>query len=289
MKTMIGLPKGSLQQKTVELMNKAGYGLRFSERSYMPDLDDPSLQPVMIRAQEIPRYVADGSLDAGISGQDWVAENRSKVKTVTVLGYSKASFRSIRWVLAVPERSPIRKIRDLKGKRVATELVEVTKKFLRQQAVKAQVEFSWGATEVKVPRFADAIVEATETGASLRAHRLRELATVFTSQTILFANNQAWHDPAKRKVIEKVALLMRGVLDAVGQVGLKMNLRQKDLKQILSLLPALKKPTVAALTDKGWVAVETVLEEKQVHKLLPRLKECGAQGIVEYPLNKIIH
>ena len=289
MKLTIGLPKGSLQEMTVDLMNKAGYGLRYTERSYMPAMDDPSLQAIFIRAQEIPRYVADGSLDAGIAGEDWVAENRAKVKQVAVLGYSKASFRPLRWVLAVPERSRVRGVRDLKGKRVATELVEVTRAYLKKRGVKAQVEFSWGATEVKPPRFADAIVEATETGTSLRAHRLVELETIFTSRTVLFANPGVWRQQAKRKIIEDVALLLRGVIDAVGQVGLKMNVREKDLKKVLALLPALKRPTVSPLADKGWVAVESVLEEKIVHELLPRLKAHGAQGIVEYPLSKIIH
>jgi ATP phosphoribosyltransferase len=289
MKVMMGLPKGSLQEMTVKIMNRAGYGLRVAERSYMPESTEPGLQPVMLRAQEIPRYVSDGSLDAGIAGEDWIAENRAKVKMVTVLGYSKASFRPIRWVLAVPEKSPIRKVSDLKGKRLATELVVVTKQFLKQHRVTAQVEFSWGATEVKVPRFADAIVEATETGSSLRANRLRVIDTVFSSQTVLFANPVAWNNPEKRKIIEELGMLMRGVVDAEGQVGLKMNVKQSDLRRVLKVLPALMKPTVSPLADAGWMAVETVLEEKMVHKLLPRLIKQGAQGIVEYPLNKIIH
>ena len=289
MKVLLGLPKGSLQEMTVSMMNRAGFGLRYEQGSYQVELSDPGIKAVFIRAQEIPRYVNDGSLDAGISGEDWVAENKAKVKVVSELGYSRASFKPIRWVLAVPEGSSIKSVKDLKGKRVATELVGVTKSFLKRQGVSAKVEFSWGATEVKAPRFVDAIVEATETGASLRANRLRQVETIMESRSILFANRDSWKDKVKREKISKVSVLLKGVVDAIGKVGLKMNVEEKDVSNILKILPALQKPTISSLSDGKWFAIETIIEEKEVHRLLPRLKSGGAHGIVEYPLSKIIY
>lgn len=288
MKLKLALPAGSLKEATFALMKKAGFIIRGTSRSYYPQIDDPEIELMLVRAQEIPRYVESGALDAGLTGADWTAENRAKVQKVSELIYAKQGLRPVRWVLAVPEDSKIRSVSQLRGKRVATELVNVVKDYLRRRKVKAEVEFSWGATEAKPPRLADAIVELTETGGSLRANKLRIVETVLTSTTLLIANRVAWKDSAKRRKIENIDLLLQGALRAEVRVGVKMNVRQKDLKKVLSLLPALKQPTVAPLTDPGWLDVETVIEEAVVRDLIPRLKAAGAQGIIEYPLNKVV-
>lgn len=289
MSLKIGLPKGSLQEATRELFRRAGYSIVFGERSYYPSIDDPEIELMLIRAQEIPRYVDHGILDAGIAGTDMVEENDADVVRVTELPYSKASLGSVRWVLAVPEDSGFKSVSDLEGKTIATELVNTTKKYLRRNGVKAAVEFSWGATEVKPPDLADAIVELTETGSSLRANNLRIIDMVIESQTCFLANKKAWEDSAKRQKIESVVTLLQGALNAAGMVGLKMNASRSDLSKILAELPALKTPTISNLSDPGWIAVETALEEKVVREIIPKLKEAGAQGIIEYPLNKVIH
>ncbi len=288
MKLKLALPAGSLKEATFALMKKAGFIIRGTSRSYYPQIDDPEIELMLVRAQEIPRYVESGALDAGLTGADWTAENRAKVQKVSELIYAKQGLRPVRWVLAVPEDSKIRSVSQLRGKRVATELVNVVKDYLRRRKVKAEVEFSWGATEAKPPRLADAIVELTETGGSLRANKLRIVETVLTSTTLLIANRVAWKDSAKRRKIENIDLLLQGALRAEVRVGVKMNVRRKDLKKVLSLLPALKQPTVAPLTDPGWLDVETVIEEAVVRDLIPRLKAAGAQGIIEYPLNKVV-
>jgi ATP phosphoribosyltransferase len=302
MKTLrLGLPKGSLQQATLRIFTHAGFNLNISERSYMPSIDDPQIEPLLLRAQEMSRYVETGALDCGITGDDWIMENKSDVLRLAELTYSKQSLKPVRWVLAVPENSRIRSIRDLKGKRIATELVNVTNKFLRRNKIKAEVEFSWGATEAKLTagRFfkrnlggayaIDAIVELTETGRSLKANRLREIATVCESRTRFIANKKSYKDTFKRSKMEELILLLKGAVTAEDKVGLKMNLRQKDLKRVLAKLPALKNPTVSSLTAKGWLALETVIDEKLVRRLIPELKKAGAQGIIEYPLNKVIY
>lgn len=284
----LGIPAGSLQQATAELFAKAGYDIRFSSRSYYPSIDDEQVECLLIRAQEMARYVQDGVIDAGLTGHDWVLENRADVHEVAELIFAKVSRRPVRWVLAVPNDSPVQKVADLAGKRIATEVVNLTSDYLARNGVAATVEFSWGATEVKPPKLADAIVEVTETGSSLAANNLRIVATVLESTTRFIANHQAWADPWKRQKIEHIVLMLQGVLSAEGRVGLMMNVRRADLPKILELLPALKKPTVSPLSDDGWVAVNTILEEKVVRDLVPKLKRAGAQGIVEYPLNKII-
>jgi ATP phosphoribosyltransferase len=290
MKLKLGIPKGSLQESTIRMFKKAGFSISVSSRSYLPTIDDDEIEPVMLRAQEMSRYVEEGVLDAGITGSDWTAENSSKVVKIENLVYAKQGMRPVRWVVAVPAGSGIRKPRDLKGKRIATELVNVTKKYLKKNKVKADVEFSWGATEVKVGGgLVDAIVELTETGRSLRAHNLKIIDTVCQSTTELIANKKAWANAWKKKKIESIALLLKGAIAAEGKVGLKMNVAEKDLSRVLKILPAMKKPTISMLSQTGWCDVDTIIDEAVVRIIIPRLKEAGAQGIVEYPLNKVIH
>jgi ATP phosphoribosyltransferase len=284
----LGLPKGSLQKGTFELLARAGYQCSVSSRSYYPAVDDPDIEPVLMRAQEIPRYVSAGALDAGLSGLDWVVETDAEVVDVCDLVYSKASRRPARWVVAVAEDSAIQSPQDLAGKRIATEVVNVTTKYLAEKGVVAEVEFSWGATEVKVPEMVDAIVELTETGSSLVANDLRILDTVLETNTKLIANPASWEDAWKRSKIETLALLLQGALRAAEKVGLKMNVARANLDAVLGLIPALKQPTISALTNEDWVAVETVLDERQARDLIPELRKAGAEGIVEYPLNKVI-
>jgi ATP phosphoribosyltransferase len=289
MKLKLGLPKGSLQESTFKIFNKAGYNVSVSERSYFPSIDDPDIDCVLLRAQEMSRYVADGALDCGITGNDWIQENASDVMLVGELVYAKKKMVPVRWVLAVPEGSGIRSVKDLKGKRIATELVNVTKKYLKANSVSADVEFSWGATEVKVAAgLVDAIVELTETGSSLRANNLRIVDTVCVSTTQLIANKAAWKVQQKRFKIKEILLLLESAMLSEGKVGLKMNVAKKDLQAVLKVLPAMKKPTVSALSDPGWVDVDTILDEKVVRQIIPRLKLAGAEGIIEYPLNKVI-
>ncbi|MFO7871790.1 MAG: ATP phosphoribosyltransferase [Kiritimatiellia bacterium] len=285
---MLGLPKGSLQEATFELMRKAGFAVTARARSYVPDIDDPEIEGRLIRAQEISRYVELGVLDAGITGYDWIVENSSDVKEVSELVYSKQGFASVKWVVAVPERSSIKSVRGLEGKRVATEAVGITKKLLKSKGVKAQIEFSWGATEAKVPELADAIVELTETGSSLRANKLRVIATVLESTTRLIANKASWRDKKKRAKIEQIAILIEGALAAQGKVLLKMNVRSTKLPAVSAILPSLHAPTISNLNSNGWAAIETVVPEATVREIIPRLKKAGAEGIVELSLNKII-
>jgi ATP phosphoribosyltransferase len=285
----IGLPSGSLQEATFALFDKAGFSVHVSSRSYKPTVDDPELQIRLLRAQEISRYVEHGFLDCGLTGHDWIIENGSDVETVCELTFSKASSNPTRWVLAIPEDSPIRSVKDLQGKRIATEAVGLTRRFLQQHGVTAEVEFSWGATEVKVPDLVDAIVDVTETGSSLRANKLRILETIMTSSPRLIANKTAWADPWKRSKIERLVLLLTGALNARDKVGLKMNIEQARLDALLKALPALRNPTIAHLATPGWVAVETIIDEKVVREIIPQLKELGAEGIIEYPLNKVVY
>ncbi len=284
----LGLPKGSLQKATFDLMDRAGFSFSVRERSYFPSIDDEELTAMLVRAQEMARYVADGVFDAGITGKDWILETGADVYPVADLIYSKASMRPVRWVLAVPEDSPIQSVYDLQGKRIATEVVNITRRYLAQHGVEAEVEFSWGATEAKAPELVDAIVEVTETGTSLRANKLRIVDTVLESNTQLIASHAAWADPWKRKKIENMAMLLQGAIRAMGRVGLKMNVRRKDLEAVTRVLPALRMPTISPLASDEWVAVETIIEEKEVRRLLPELKRMGAEGIIEYPLNKLI-
>lgn len=284
----IGFPKGSLQDATIRLFGKAGYKISLSSRSYRPSIDDPELDGRFIRAQEISRYVEKGFFDCGLTGQDWIRENESDIVDVCGLVYSKASSVESRWIIAVSENSDISCLQDLNGKTIATELVGSTKRYLEEHGVKADVEFSWGATEVKVPELVDAIVDITETGNSIRANKLRILETMFTTHTRLIANKESWKDPAKRKKIENIAMLLQAALEAEDKVGLKLNVERSKLDTILSDLPALRNPTVSALTDENWVAIEVIVNEKVVREIIPVLKEHGAQGIVEYPLNKVI-
>ncbi len=285
----LGLPKGSLQEAAIAKMAKAGFHITVSSRSYVPYVDDEHLVVRLIRAQEISRYVEHGYLDCGITGHDWIVENGSKVHEVGEFIFSKVTSQPARWVLAVPEDSSIRSARDLKGKRVATEVVNITKRYLRRNGVKAEVEFSWGATEVKAHELVDAIVEITETGSSLRANKLRIVDTLLVSTPRLIANHAAWKDPWKRRKIETLALLLRGALEAESKVGLKMNLQHKNLEALLKNLPALRNPTISSLSQPGWVAVETIIDEKVVRELIPQLKAAGAEGIIEYPLNKVVY
>jgi ATP phosphoribosyltransferase len=289
MKLRIGLPKGSLQESTRELFRRAGYSVVFGERSYYPSIDDPELDALLIRSQEIPRYVDHGILDVGIAGSDMIGENDADIVRIADLLYSKASLGAVRWVLAVPESSEINSVEDLEGKTIATELVNTTKKYLLEKGVRASVEFSWGATEVKPPDLADAIVELTETGSSLRANNLRIIDVVIESQSCFFANKESWKDPWKRQKAQNLAMLLQGALNAAGMVGLKMNVSRADLSKTLTELGALKNPTVSNLSDPEWVAIETILEEKIVREIIPKLKAAGAQGIIEYPLNKVIY
>jgi ATP phosphoribosyltransferase len=285
----IGLPSGSLMEPTLSLFAKAGYTISGSSRSYRPSIDDPTLRVRLLRAQEIASYIEHGYLDCGITGHDWVCENNSDVREVVKLPYSKATSNPTRWVLVVPENSPVRETRDLQGKRIATEAVGITRRFLEQAGVNAEVEFSWGATEVKVPDLVDAIVDITETGSSLRANKLRIVDTLMESYPALYANHTSWSDPWKQERIGNLRILLEGALAARDLVGLKMNLPKEELKKLLEALPALRNPTVSPLAHPDWVAIETVIEEKIVREIIPSLKSLGAEGIIEYPLNKVVH
>lgn len=284
----LGLPKGSLEQATIALFRRAGYEITTTSRSYYPAIDDPEIECLLVRAQEMARYVQDGVLDAGLTGRDWVVEAEAEVETVADLVYAKQSFGKVRWVLAVPEDSPVQDPRDLEGKTVATELVRATRRYLDRHGVRAKVEFSWGATEVKPPVLADAIVEVTETGSSLRANKLRVVDTVMESNTQLIANRAAWGDTWRRAKIEDLRLMLTAAIGALGKVGLMLNVRRAQLDPVLAVLPALRRPTLSPLSEEGWLAVNTILDESTVRAILPRLKAAGAEGIVEYPLNKIV-
>jgi len=284
----LGIPKGSLQDATVDLFARAGWKISLSSRSYVPSIDDDEIECLLVRAQEMARYVETGALDAGITGHDWVVETGAAVDELAELVYAKQRLSRVRWVLAVPEDSPIRVPRDLEGKVIATEVVHITQKYLERHGAKARVEFSWGATEVKVPQLADAIVEVTETGSSLRANRLRVVDTVLESATVFIMNRTAARDAWKREKAANLILMLQGAIDAASKVGLMLNVRRDDLSNVLSVLPALKNPTISTLSDPEWVAVNTIIEESVVRKILPKLKAAKAQGIVEYPLNKIV-
>jgi ATP phosphoribosyltransferase len=294
MKLKLGIPKGSLQDATVHLFARAGFNIYVSSRSYFPSIDDPDIECMLIRAQEMARYVSDGVLDAGLTGQDWIAEHElgegrtGALEPIADLIYAKQSFGKVRWVLAAPEDSAVQSAKDLGGKTIATELVRVTRKYFADQGVTVNVEFSWGATEVKPPVLADAIVEATETGSTLRANRLRIIDTIMESNTQLIANKHAYGDSWKRTKLDNIALLLKAAIEAQGRVGLMLNVRSADLQGVLALLPALQRPTISALSDDNWVAVNTIIEEKTVRDLIPKLKAARAEGIVEYPLNKIV-
>ncbi|MFT4688004.1 MAG: ATP phosphoribosyltransferase [Limisphaerales bacterium] len=288
-KLRLGLPKGSLQDAALEKMARAGYKIKATSRSYVPYVDDEELEIRLIRAQEISRYVEQGYLDAGITGHDWVMENGSKVLEIGEFLFAKTTRRPTSWVLAVPEESKIRSVKDLEGKRIATEVVNLTKKWLRKHGVKAEVEFSWGATEVKARELVDAIVEVTETGSSLRANNLRIVETLLTSTPRMIANKASWEDGWKREKIETISMLLRGAIDAETKVGLKMNIQEANLEHLLKSLPALKNPTISKLSLDGWVAVETIIDEHVVREIIPILKNSGAEGIIEYPLNKVVY
>jgi ATP phosphoribosyltransferase len=288
LKLKLGIPKGSLENATVDLFRRAGFTITTSSRSYFPGIDDPEIECMLIRAQEMARYVEDGILDAGLTGRDWIEENEADVVAVADLIYAKQSFGKVRWVLAVPEASPFQSARDLDGKIVATELVATTKRYFARHGVKPKVEFSWGATEVKPPVLADAIVEVTETGSSLRANKLKIIDTVLESNTQLIANHGAWADEFKRRKLQDIKMLLEGAINALGKVGLMLNVHKGNLAAVLGVLPALKRPTISNLSDDEWLAVNTILDESTVRNIIPRLKEAGAQGIVEYPLNKIV-
>jgi ATP phosphoribosyltransferase len=288
MKLKLGIPKGSLENATIDLFRRAGFAITTSSRSYFPGIDDPEIECMLIRAQEMARYVEDGILDAGLTGRDWVEENEASIVAVADLIYSKQSFGKVRWVLAVPESSEFHSVADLQDKVIATELVGATRRYLAAHGVSAKVEFSWGATEVKPPVLADAIVEVTETGSSLRANKLKIIDTVLESNTQLIANQRAWEDPAKRRKLEDMKMLLEGAINALGKVGLMLNVHEDNLPAVLGVLPALKRPTISHLSDEEWLAVNTILDESTVRDIIPRLKQAGAQGIVEYPLNKIV-
>jgi len=288
MKLRIGIPKGSLQESTLRLFKNAGYTIKLAERSYVPVIDDPELEGLVIRAQEMGRYVENGILDMGITGLDWVLEQNSRVKEVARLRYSKVGFKGVKWVVAVPNDSPIKNIRGLKGKVVATELVGFTTRFLKGQKIDAIVEYSWGATEAKPPRLADAIVEVTETGASLVANNLRIIDTILESETVVIANRAAFRDKWKKTKIENIVMLLKAALLADGKVGLKMNVPKGRLKTVIDILPSLHTPTVSSLSDGTWVAIEVIIDEQVVRDIIPSLRRAGAEGIVEYPLNKVI-
>jgi len=284
----LGIPAGSLQEATAELFRRAGYKITFSSRSYYPTIDDEEIECLLIRAQEMARYVEDGVLDVGLTGHDWIVENGADVHAVAELVFSKVSRRPVRWVLCVPEDSPVKTVKDLQGKRIATEAVGLTTQYLEKHGVTAKVEFSWGATEVKPPKLADAIVEVTETGSSLRANNLRIVDEVLRSTTRLIANHRAYADPWKKQKIDDMALMLKATMAAEGKVGLMMNVPRDKLKSVLSLLPALQQPTISSLADESWVDVNTILDETVVRHIIPRLRSAGARGIVEYPLNKVI-
>lgn len=286
---MLGLPKGSLEESTKNLFAKAGWKITTSSRSYRPSIDDPELDGRFIRAQEVSRYVEHGFFDCGLTGQDWIQENGSDVVDVCDLIYSKVSTQKSRWVLCVPEASPVKSAADLAGKRIATELINTTRRYFDAKGVKVAVEFSWGATEVKVPDLVDAIVDITETGSSLRANKLRIVDTLLETNTKLIANKNSWANPAKRKKIETIALLLRGALEAESKVGLKMNAPKKSLDAIITAIPALRNPTISPLSNDAWVALETIIDESVVREIIPQLKALGAEGIVEYPLNKVVY
>jgi ATP phosphoribosyltransferase len=286
---MLGLPKGSLEESTKNLFAKAGWKITTNSRSYRPSIDDPELDGRFVRAQEVSRYVEHGFFDCGLTGQDWILENESDVVEVCDLIYSRASTQKSRWVLCVPEASDIRQASDLAGKRIATELVNTTKRYFEKKGVAVTVEFSWGATEVKVPDLVDAIVDITETGSSLRANKLRIVDTLFETNTKLIANKKSWANPAKRKKIETIALLLRGALEAESKVGLKMNAPKKALEEIIKAVPSLRNPTVSPLSNPEWVALETIIDESVAREIIPQLKFLGAEGIVEYPLNKVVY
>jgi ATP phosphoribosyltransferase len=284
----LGIPKGSLENATIDLFRRAGFTITTSSRSYFPAIDDPEIECMLIRAQEMARYVEDGILDAGLTGRDWIEENEADVVAVADLIYAKQSFGKVRWVLAVPEASSFRSVTDLNGRIIATELVATTKRYLAKHGVTAKVEFSWGATEVKPPVLADAIVEVTETGSSLRANKLKIVDTVMESNTQLIANKESWQDARKRRKLEDLKMLLEGAINALGKVGLMLNVHKDSLAAVLAVLPALKRPTISHLSDEQWLAVNTILDEATVRDIIPRLKEAGGEGIVEYPLNKIV-
>jgi ATP phosphoribosyltransferase len=287
-KLKLGIPKGSLEHATIDLFRRAGYNITTSSRSYFPAIDDPDIECMLIRAQEMARYVEDGILDAGLTGRDWVQENEADVAPVADLVYAKQSFGKVRWVLAVPEASGFTSVKDLQGKIIATELVATTRRYLAANGVKAKVEFSWGATEVKPPVLADAIVEVTETGSSLRANKLKIIDTVLESNTQLIANRASWEDEWKRRKLEDMRMLLEGAINALGKVGLMLNVHRDNLPAVIGVLPALKRPTISNLSDEDWLAVNTILDESAVRDIIPRLKQAGGEGIVEYPLNKIV-
>jgi ATP phosphoribosyltransferase len=288
MKLKLGIPTGSLENATIDLFRRAGFAITTSTRSYFPGIDDPEIECMLIRAQEMARYVEDGILDAGLTGRDWVEENAADVVAVADLIYAKQSFGKVRWVLAAPEASSFRSVKDLEGKIIATELVATTRRYLAAHGVTAKVEFSWGATEVKPPVLADAIVEVTETGSSLRANKLKIIDTVLESNTQLIANKASWQDPEKRRKLEDIRMLLEGAMNALGKVGLMLNVHKDNLGAVLAVLPALKRPTISHLSDEEWLAVNTILDESTVRIIIPRLKQAGGEGIVEYPLNKIV-
>lgn len=285
---MLGLPKGSLQDSTIKLFGKAGFNISVSSRSYRPSIDDEELDGRFVRAQEVSRYVEHGYFDCGLTGQDWVEENDSDVVEVCSLVYSRASNKRSKWIIAVPESSTVQTVKDLEGKRIATEVVNITRQYLKDNGVNAEVEFSWGATEVKVPDLVDAIVDLTETGNSIRANKLRIVDTILYTNTVLIANKVSWVNPAKRKKIENIALLLTSALEANSKVGLKLNIEKSKLEAILADLPALRNPTINRLADESWVAIDTILDEKVVREIIPELKQRGAEGIIEYPLNKVV-
>lgn len=289
MKLKIGLPKGSLQEATFGLLRKAGFNFSIRERSYFPASDDDELEAILIRAQEIARYVHDGVLDVGITGKDWIMENGVEVVEVAELVYSKVSFRPVRWVVAVPENSSIRSVKDLEGKRIATEAVNLTTKYLKRHNVNAEVEFSWGATEAKTPELVDAIVEITESGSSLRANKLRIVDTVLESTVRLIANHKSYADSLKKNKVHNIAMLLQGAIHASCKVGLKLNIRKSDLDNVQAVLPAMKRPTISPLVGNTWVALETIVDESIVREIIPKLKQAGAEDIIEYPLNKVIY
>ncbi|WPJ94566.1 ATP phosphoribosyltransferase [Coraliomargarita algicola] len=285
---MLGLPKGSLQDSTIKLFGKAGFNISVSSRSYRPSIDDEELDGRFVRAQEVSRYVEHGYFDCGLTGQDWVRENDSDVVEVCSLVYSRASNKRSKWIIAVPAASPVQTVKDLEGKRIATEVVNITRQYLKDNGVNAEVEFSWGATEVKVPDLVDAIVDLTETGNSIRANNLRIVDTLLYTNTVLIANKAAWENPAKRKKIESIAMLLQAALEANSKVGLKLNIEKSKLNDVLADLPALRNPTINRLTDEAWVAIDTIIDEKVVREIIPELKKRGAEGIIEYPLNKVV-